>query len=60
MPKAKTKKNKGKISNVRVTVGHTTIRKIENWNDVKVIGSSLLTEEDKRRKSLGLKVILDN
>jgi hypothetical protein len=40
MPQATTKKNKGKISNVRVTVGCATIQKIENWNDVKVVGSS--------------------
>jgi hypothetical protein len=46
------KRSKGEITNVRVTAGHATIQKIEKWNDVKVIGSSLLTEDEKRRNTL--------
>ena len=46
------KRSKGEITNVRVTAGHATVQKIEKWNDVKVIGSSLLTEEGKRRERL--------
>ena len=44
------KRSKGEITNVRVTAGHATVQKIEKWNDVKVIGSSLLPKDIKERR----------